>query len=225
MDKVLLVYAIVQLITTAFGLAVIESIKPIVEERLETSGYVKRNRNSLYNFNDSLINVLKGFIPFYYFSKAMTIISNKKSSIRRQMDEEIKNGNYYNPKNVPEIQVIEESPKSDVLVNNEAEVVFEKPEKYKARKNDISLYDTYETPVEYITRETTKEEELELTPYMADDKVVEHVVVKNDVTSADIAKAISELDIYELELLRDKLSILVENKKQDKGLTLEKDVA
>ena len=60
---------------------------------------------------------------------------------------------------------------------------------------------------------------------MTDDKVVEHVVVKNDVTSADIAKAISELDIYELELLRDKLSILVENKRQDKGLTLEKDVA
>ena len=225
MDRVLLVYAIVQLITTAFGLAVIESIKPIVEERLETSGYVKRNRNSLYNFNDSLLNVLKGFIPFYYFTKALKIISNKKNSISKQMDEEIRNGNYYNPKDIPEAQVIDDSAKSDVLVNSETEVIFEKPEKYKARKNDVSLYDTYETPVEYITRETTKEEELELTPYLTDDKVVEHVVVKNDVTSADIAKAISELDVYELELLRDKLSLLVNNKRKDKSLLLEKDVA
>lgn len=225
MDRVLLVYAIVQLITTAFGLAVIESIKPIVEERLETSGYVKRNRNSLYNFNDSLLNVLKGFIPFYYFTKALKIISNKKNSISKQMDEEIRNGNYYNPKDIPETQVIDDSAKSDVLVNSETEVIFEKPEKYKARKNDVSLYDTYETPVEYITRETTKEEELELTPYLTDDKVVEHVVVKNDVTSADIAKAISELDVYELELLRDKLSLLVDNKRKDKSLLLEKDVA
>ena len=225
MDRVLLIYAITQLITTAFGLAVIESIKPIVEERLEDNVYVIWIRNSLYNFNDGIINVLKGFIPFYYFSKALKIISNKKRSITKQMDEEIRNGNYYNPKDVPEIQVIDEGPKSDVLVNSETEVMFEKPEKYKARKNDITLYDTYETPVEYIIRETNKEDDLELTPYQSNDKVVEHVVVKNDITSADIAKAISELDIYELELLRDKLTILASNKRKDKGLTLEKDVA
>ena len=225
MDKILLVYVIAQLITTAFGLAVIESIKPIVEERLEVSGYVKRNRNSLYNFNDKIINVLKGFIPFYYFSKAMSIVSNKKLSIDKEVDREIRNGNFYNPKDIPEVQIIEEPAKSDITVNAESEVMFEKPEKYKARKNDNSLYDTYETPVEYITRETTKEDKLEITPYVSDDKVVERVVVKNDVSNADIAKAITDLDLNELEMLKDKLVILADYKRKEKGLTLEKDVA
>ena len=221
MDRVLLVYAIAQLITTAFGLAVIESITPIVKERLEVSGYVKRNRNSLYNFNDTIINVLKGFIPFYYFAKAMSIVSNKKLSVDKEMAKEIEEGNYYNPKDVPEVQIIEETPKSNVLVNSEAVVMFEKPEKYKARKIDNSLYDTYETPVEYITRESTKDDNLEITPYLSEDKVV----VKNDVSNADIAKAISELDLNNLEMLKDKLDVLADYKRKEKGLTLEKDVA
>ena len=46
-----------------------------------------------------------------------------------------------------------------------------------------------------------------------------------DVTKADIAKAIAELDSYELEALRDKISDLVSLKKYNSKLTLEKEVA
>ena len=212
MDKYLMGYAIVQLLLTAFGLAVIESVTPIVEDRLEADGYVKRNRNSLYKFNDTLKNVLLGFIPLYYFIKSMKIIRAKKRSINMLASEELKNGNYIDPKDiVPEIQVIEDAPKSDVLVNSEARVEFEKPEKYKARpnKDSIKLYNTYETPVEYITREATKEDNLELTPYLSNDKVVEKVV-KKEVTNEDLTNKIVEMPVQDLKLLDEKIIDLME---------------
>ena len=65
MKTAILVYVITQLVTTAYGLAVIESVKPFVEKQLRDIGY-HRNKNSLYNFNNTFTNILKGFIPFYY---------------------------------------------------------------------------------------------------------------------------------------------------------------
>ena len=97
-----------------------------------------------------------------------------------------------------------------------------KNQKNTARKNDISLYDTYETPIEYITRETTNEDVLEITPY---DKIVERVVVKPEVSKSDIAKAIADLDIDELNMLKDRIITLVDIKKENKKLKLEHDIA
>ena len=68
MKEFILGYIIVQLFSTAFGLAVIESVRPLVIQTLEREGYIK-NKNSLYNFSYTLINILKGFIPFYYLLK------------------------------------------------------------------------------------------------------------------------------------------------------------
>ena len=135
------------------------------------------------------------------------------------VQEEIKSGKYvtkdeYDALKEAEVKAALE-PKNDILVNSETNLEFEKPEKYTARKNDISLYDTYETPIEYITRETKQENDLEITPFSNDDKVVEHVVVKDEVSKEDIAKAITELDVYELELLKSKISDLVDIKKDD----------
>ena len=113
MDKVVMICIIIQLLVTAFGLAVIESVRPIIEKRLQDRGYVQRNRNSLYNFNDTLINIAKGFIPGYYFLKALKLVGNKKN-IDVEVNKEIKEGNYvkYEPKeeitNTPEVQVIED---------------------------------------------------------------------------------------------------------------------
>ena len=224
MDKVIIVYIIIQLITTAYGLAVLESVKPIVANKLRDKGYIQKNNNSLYNFNDTITDVLKGFIPFYYFSKAISIVSNK-SNINRLVEDEIKSGRYINKDEIVENTIVEEPSKNDISLNTESEIVFEKPEKYKAKKNDISLYDTYETPIEYITRETSKDEELELSPFLNDDKTIEQVIVKNEVTKEDIAKAISELNVNELELLQNKLVELKNLKIQNKSLKLEKDVA
>lgn len=227
MDKVVMICIIIQLLVTAFGLAVIESVRPIIEKRLQDRGYVQRNRNSLYNFNDTLINIAKGFIPGYYFIKALKLVGNKKN-IDVEVNKEIKEGNYvkYEPKeeitNTPEVQVIED--KRDPTIAYGPEIVFEKPEPYKARKNDISLYDTYETPIEYIERETEKEEDDVLTPFVNKEKIVEQVVVKEEVSKSDIAKAIADLDIYELQMLSEKLKALAEVKKEN-ILKLEKDVA
>ena len=222
MDKVLLVYAISQLITTAYGLAVIESVRPIINKKLHDKGY-KRNRNSLYNFNSTITDVLKGFIPFYYFSKAISLISNK-DNLDKKVDEEIKTGKYVSIDETPEIQIIPEDIKSEDF-DFKSEIVFEKPEKYTARKNDYTLYDTYETPIEYITRESTKEDNLELTPFVGENKVVEHVVLKEEVTKKDIAKAITELNPNELEMLAERTRTLANMKRQNLSRKLEKDVA
>lgn len=227
MDKVVLVYIIIQLLTTAFGLAVIESVRPIIEKKLHDKGFYQRNRNSLYNFNNTLVDIAKGFIPGYYFFKAIKLVGNKKN-IDDAVDKEIREGNYvkHEPKEevsaVPEVQVIED--KRDPTIAYGPEIIFEKPEPYKARKNDLSLYNTYETPIEYIERETEREEDDALTPFVNTNNQVEENIVKEDVTKSDIAKAIAELDIYELQMLSDKLKILAEVKKEN-TLKLEKDVA
>ena len=106
----------------------------------------------------------------------------------------------------------------------------EKPEKYTARKNDISMFDDEETPIEYITRQTEEkpvieDKNLELTPFLGGNHVTNHVVIKDEVTKSDIAKAISELDSDELKALSEKLTQLSELKKRNISLRLEKDAA
>ena len=66
MGTIFLIYIVTQLMTTAFGLAVIDKVQTTISARLHEKGYVLKNKNSLYNFNDGLIAFAKGFIPFYY---------------------------------------------------------------------------------------------------------------------------------------------------------------
>ena len=93
MDRVIIVLIIIQLITTAFGLAVIESVRPLINKGLRDRGYILRNKNSLYNFSSTITDIAKGFIPFYYFSKAIAIISNK-DRISDLINDEINSGKY-----------------------------------------------------------------------------------------------------------------------------------
>lgn len=226
MDKVVMVYIIIQLLITAFGLAVIESVRPIIEKKLHEKGYYQRNRNSLYNFNDTLINIAKGFIPGYYFVKALKLVGDKKN-IDIEVNKEIKEGNYvkYEPKeedlNTADVQVVET--KRDPTLAYGPEFKFEEVEPYKARKNEeyLDLY-SEENPIEYIERVTEKEEDDVLTPFINNDKVVEQVVVKEDVSKSDIAKAIAELDVNELKMLSEKLKALAEAKEDDKIISLSK---
>ena len=225
MKEILIIYVITQLITTAYGLAVIESIRPFVEKELREKGY-HRNSNSLYNFNNTFSNVLKGFIPFYYFSKALRVVTHKNTAIEENVNEKIEKGTF-----VKEDEIKEE-PKEEVTVIDEpvveqsiANVAFEKPEKYKARKNNVSLYDIYETPIDYETHENTKEDKLEINPFINDEKVIEQVVVKEPVTNKEIAKAICNLSEEELYMLAKKIKKLETIKRNTKSLKLEKDVA
>lgn len=222
MKTVILVYVITQLLTTAYGLAVIESVRPLVMSKLQDLGYVK-NKNSLYNFSNTFSNIAKGFIPFYYLIKAIDVIKNK-GNIDKKANELI-------DKKVFVKEVEDEVIDNSIFGGNkETEIVedlsFEKPEKYTARHNDITdLYETYETPIEYITRESTEDDELNLSPYIGNEKVVEHKIVKEPVTNKDIARAICNKDLDQLNELKEKINLLIAIKKKDKGLTLEKDVA
>ena len=56
MKNIMLVYIVTQLLSTAYGIAVIESVKPVIEKSLEDKGYVLRNKNSLYRFNNKISN-------------------------------------------------------------------------------------------------------------------------------------------------------------------------
>lgn len=225
MKNIILIYIVTQLLSTAYGVAVIESVRPVIEKSLEDRGYVLKNKNSLYKFNNKITNILKGFIPFYYAIKATKLVKGK-NAIERAVNDEINNGKYITEEQFRQMIIEDEERKRNQVVDvKEPEIIFEKPEKYTARKNDYAVYDTYETPIEYITHISESTEELSLTPFMNDSKVVEHVMVKNDITKEDIAKAIGELDAYELELLVDKINALAQIKRNKGSLVLEKDVA
>ena len=75
MGTIFLIYIVAQLMTTAFGLAVIDKVQTTINARLHEKGYVLKNKNSLYNFNDGLLAFAKGFIPFYYLKKALDLTS------------------------------------------------------------------------------------------------------------------------------------------------------
>lgn len=221
MKDAITIYAIIQSITSAYGLSVIESVRPLVEERLRTQGYVK-NKNSLYTFSSTLSDIGKCFIPFYYFVAAMNII-NKKGNIDKQVKDGIESKAYVNPVDIPPVQIIEEKAPESIV--EEPKIVYEKPERYKARRTDIQIYDTYETPVEFMTRELEKEDGLGITPFTGEPQEEVHEVVskrKDEITNRDIAKAITELSPEELEALRDEADQLAEYKR---NLLLEKDVA
>lgn len=231
MDKIFILFLIAQLLTTAFGISVIESVRPLVEKKLHDKGYVQKRQNSLYEFNDKATNVLKGFIPFYYFIKALNIINNK-NIVNDKVKEEIDKGNYILLDNIKkeEEPVINDVYNPELSIAKKPELIFEEPVKYKAKKNDIKLYDTYETPIEYITREAPLEDSIEVTPFDTEKKDVievkeEEKEEKVKVSKADIAKAISELDLKELELLKSNITRLEDIKREDLSLKKIKDAA
>ncbi len=223
MGNVILAFIIAQLISTAYGLAVIGSVQPIIEKKLKDNGYVLKNKNSMYKFNEGLGKFFRGFIPFYYAVKAILLVQGK-DPIDRAVQKEIENGEYITREEREAMRQKEEFLKTASLSKPmEPQIIFEKPEKYVARKNDYTLYDTYETPIEYITRETTNDDKLDITPYISGEKKVSKVIEK-EVTKDDIAKAIAELDAYELQMLGEKVEALAEIKQRNKTLRL-KDVA
>ena len=220
LGTIFLIYVVTQCMSTAFGLTVIDRVQTVIKARLHEKGYILKNKNSLYNFNESLIAFVKGFIPFYYAIKAINLTSGEHA-IEAEVERVISSGKYININQEEK----EEEEKEDLSIAKiENEIIFEKPEKYTARKNDSTLYDTYITPIEYVTRESSPEDKLSLTPFLDENRTVEHVMVKESVTKTDIAKAIGELSIEELEALNKTIVTLTEVKRNNKLLSL-KDVA
>lgn len=220
MKDILLIYVIVQLLSNAYGLGVIWSVQSSIEEKLRDKGYVLKNRDSLYKFNDKLGKIAKAFIPGYYAIKAISLIQ-AKNPVANAVENEIKSGNYVTPEEQIDIYSTENN-ELMVKVISDPQIVFEKPDRYTARKNDISLYDTYEVPIDYEEHEDTLDRKLEITPFVGEAKIMPEII-KEPVNSSDIAKAISELDSRELEELSDKVLTLAKMKR-NRSLRL-KDVA
>lgn len=218
MGTIFLIYIVAQLMTTAFGLAVIDKVQTTINARLHEKGYVLKNKNSLYNFNDGLIAFAKGFIPFYYLKKALDLTSGE-NAIEKEVERVISSGKYMNI-NQGEEKVEEYIPQ----VTLQEDIQFEKPERYQARRNDLTLYDTYVTPIEYVTKEEKDQTKLSLTPFTGDNKVVEQVMVTSPVSKNDIARAIGELSVEELEALSNTITTLTQIKRKNRQLSL-KDVA
>lgn len=218
MGTIFLIYIVAQLMTTAFGLAVIDKVQTTINARLHEKGYVLKNKNSLYNFNDGLIAFAKGFIPFYYLKKALDLTSGE-NAIEKEVERVISSGKYMNI-NQEEEKVEEYIPQ----VTLQEDIQFEKPERYQARRNDLTLYDTYVTPIEYVTKEEKDQTKLSLTPFTGDNKVVEQVMVTSPVSKNDIARAIGELSVEELEALSNTITTLTQIKRKNRQLSL-KDVA
>lgn len=224
MDKILLLYVGITLLSNGVGLSILNVINPLINDKIKERGYVlEKNRDSLYEFNRKIGNTLKFFVPFGYLVEALRKI-DRTGKFTTAVEEAILSGRYRtlesleNEKNL----FFDSEIKEPVSLVPEPKVSFEKPEKYKASKIDFTLYDTYETPIEYITREMSKEEEVNLTPFISRDSKEDSV--HNEVTTKDVAKHITNLDKDELKDLRDKIDALVKMQDQSKKLTLD-DVA
>jgi hypothetical protein len=222
--NIFLVYVVTQLISTAYGLTVIGALKPIIEEKLKDKGYEEKNKNSLYVFNEKAAAILKGFIPFYYGLKGVKLVESKES-INRAVDEEIVSGNWLThdeQRNIFEQTELEKDDES--IFKPMSKIQFEKPEPYRARPSDYTLYDTYETPVEYATREMSEDDSLRITPFESNTNI--STITHTEVTSKDVAKFIAELSTDELRNLRDKIDSLIKmNESNNYRMLLEKDIA
>ena len=149
MKTIFLLYVIAQLVSTAYGICIIEALNPIIKAQLHDKGYTEKNKNSLYKYNDGIINFFKGFIPFYYLLVTVNMIKGD-NPIEREVRNKISSGEYIT---YEEERLMKEAAKANAISSKsqtiEPKIEFEKPERYTARKIDNTLYDTYITPVEY----------------------------------------------------------------------------
>lgn len=222
MGKVILVYAIIQLITTAFGLSVIETIRPIVNKKLLKDGYVLKNKNSMYKFNEDLTNFAMGLIPCYYLIKAMNMVRGS-DAIEREAARQVKIGNYVTMEEYlyPVVEINKED-KNVAKIVHEVEP-FEKEYKHFARKNTYSFLESNGEKVKYSETYQNEQKEL-ITPYAERtvDTIIKEVAAKP--TIKDILNAIYGLNPEDIDKLIDLLYQYSEKKKGHPVLKL-KDVA
>ncbi len=224
------IYVVIQLVSTAYGITVINSVKkvPALKKKLKNAGYTPRDKDSLYRTNEFFKYFFKGFIPFYYAYKALQLI-NDDDPLEAAFRDEIDSGNYITDKD-KELFAAEEESAKDSIAFDPHMFDYDDVETYKARPIDLNkIYDDDETPEEYITREADNEH-IQITPFVTAEENkpknenLEVKIINNEVTNSDIANAIAKLSEEELEALSKKLISLAEIKKTQE-LLYKKDVA
>lgn len=230
MGNAILVYLIIQLLSTAYGLSVIEAVRPVVNKKLIDDGYVLKNKNSMYRFNEGLTNFAKGLIPFYYTIKAINLVKGS-DAVERAAIEEIRKGNYITLEEALN-PVKEESFVDDTIASAPEPVISF--EKYVARKNELPLYETNEDEIEYDTINEVNEDKQVITPFdeklvdktpkkAVEDKVIRLFTTK-DITSQDLINMLRDLTPGQIRRFIELLNEYVELKEGRKVLQL-KDVA
>jgi len=216
MKELIIIYIVAQLLSTAYGLSVIETVRPLVNKKLIDEGYILRKKNSMYKFNEGMTNFLKGFIPFYYAIKAYNLTKND-DPVYVASRNEIRDGNYITRDELEEEMAREELAKSigKPKLVSEPVVGFEKPEKYVARRNGLELLNTHEEDVKY---EIKRDDSLSITPFEGSIQVVKETVKEPE--KKDIVKAIMDLDTNELEQLEQTVRELVNLKRKSRILKL-----
>ncbi len=208
MGKVILIYLIIQLVTTAFGLSVIETIRPIVNKKLIDDGYVLMNKNSMYKFNENLVNFLKGLIPCYYLFKALNMVKGQ-DAVEREAINQIRKGNYVTMEEYlnPTVEVNAEDQNVSRIVKQPEP--FTK-EKYTARKNNLySLEDTDVKAVKYKETRSNSDDSFEITPFSS--KYIKPP--KFELSMQDVFNAVREFSPEVLYKLSEKFNELAEVKR------------
>lgn len=178
--NILIIYATVQLLSTASMLAISDKIRPEINRIIENNGYNVNKVNTMLEFNDKLGKILKGFIPLYYAFLSISLIINK-NKIESYALNEIKTGKYEKTNNIDNIDNAtydEEEEYIDDSVINENFKVNIRPqkqynwnlpltEKYVARRNNNIEFETNKIPNEIKEETITKEfsDEVCLSPF------------------------------------------------------------
>ena len=252
--NVLIIYVTIQLLSTACMLAVMDKVKPEIDNIIKENGYNPNRVNQMIELNDKLGKMLKGLIPLYYAVLSLSLITNK-NKIESYALNEIKTGKFEKVSKTEDIEYdnTEEEEYVDESVINENFKVNIRPqkqynwnipvtEKYIARRNNNIDFKSDESVVEEIKKiEDTKieiKEESGLSPFDQNifekpeiqkieiEQPIEEIkeVKTETVTKKDIARAIVALDYKQLDELDAKIRYLSELKK-NKKLILDKDIA
>jgi len=229
-QDIILTAIVIHSITLAMGLFWIYTTQSRVNEEILKRNYKLAEKNSLYKFNEGIGSFLKALIPFYYFVLGLNIIKDS-GDYKNTVAKAIASGKY-EPIDFENRKKIE-----PVISTPEPKVEFElTKEKFKARKNDSSIYNPDETPMEYSERIMSYEETM-TTPYIeatpvletqkSSDLSIEESTYKASkiITPEEMASYISKLNKNDLRSLQDIIDQLISLKEQSYQRTLEKDVA
>lgn len=221
--NILIIYATVQLLSTACMLAISDKIRPEINRIIENNGYNVNKVNTMLEFNDKLGKILKGFIPLYYAFLSISLIINK-NKIESYALNEIKTGKYEKTNNIDNINNTtydEEEEYIDDSVINENFKVNIRPqkqynwnlpltEKYVARRNNNIEFEINEIPNEIKEETITKEfsDEVCLSPF------TESAFIKPEIQKIE--------DTIEEKTIKPEI---IEEKKEVKETITNKDIA
>lgn len=86
-------YLVIQLWANSIGLITINNANSLINKKIKEKGYCYVKNNSVYPINETLIRVLKAFIPLYYCVEGLKLIKEtNKTTIDSIIKKKLANG-------------------------------------------------------------------------------------------------------------------------------------